>query len=68
MTVRGEGRGGRNQEEALSNLIKVGDEKGITVAFMGTDGIDGFSTAAGALVDQASNSRAISKSLIRKSI
>ncbi len=63
VTVYGKGRGGRNQEEALSGLIKLGDEKGITVAFMGTDGIDGFSPAAGAIIDWDIFARAKSKKL-----
>jgi glycerate 2-kinase len=63
VTVRGKGKGGRNQEEALSSLIKLADETGITIAFMGTDGIDGFSSAAGALIDEYSNGRTVSKKL-----
>jgi glycerate 2-kinase len=63
VTVRGKGRGGRNQEEALSSLIRLGDEKGITIAFVGTDGIDGFSSSAGAVIDESSNGRAQSKKL-----
>ncbi len=51
VTVRGMGKGGRNQEEALSALRKIGSVEGVTVAFMGTDGKDGFSDAAGAIVD-----------------
>lgn len=51
VTIRGKGRGGRNQEEALSCLLKLRNLQGITAAFMGTDGIDGFSNAAGAIID-----------------
>jgi glycerate 2-kinase len=43
------GRGGRNQEAALACAIELGS-KDVSVAFMGTDGIDGNSDAAGALV------------------
>jgi hydroxypyruvate reductase len=50
VTVRNEGMGGRNQQFALacSELI-AGDD--ITVLSAGTDGIDGNSPAAGAVVD-----------------
>ncbi len=47
------GRGGRNQEAALACAIELGQD--ITVAFMGTDGIDGNSDAAGALVSKATS-------------
>jgi glycerate-2-kinase len=49
VTVKGEGRGGRNQEFVLAGLDKVGDG---VLASMGTDGIDGNTYAAGALGDQ----------------
>lgn len=42
------GVGGRNQEAALAYLTKA--RQGAAAAFMGTDGIDGNSDAAGALV------------------
>jgi glycerate 2-kinase len=42
------GTGGRNQEAALACTIELGQD--VTVAFMGTDGIDGNSDAAGAMV------------------
>jgi glycerate 2-kinase len=63
VTVRGKGRGGRNQEEALSSLLKLADHQGIALAYMGTDGIDGFSPAAGALIDSSCYERAKSKKL-----
>lgn len=43
------GLGGRNQETALACLAKL-DRQDIAVGCMGTDGIDGNSDAAGALV------------------
>ncbi len=63
VTVHGKGKGGRNQEEALSALIKLKEKDGITVAFMGTDGVDGFSTAAGAIIDSIAYRVAESKKL-----
>lgn len=49
VTLRGKGKGGRNQEMALAALLAL--EKGWTLATVGTDGIDGNSDAAGALAD-----------------
>lgn len=51
VTVTGIGRGGRNQELALAALLEIGDTAGIQLLAAGTDGIDGSSTAAGALAD-----------------
>jgi glycerate 2-kinase len=42
------GIGGRNQEAALACAMELGQD--VTAAFIGTDGIDGNSKAAGALV------------------
>jgi len=50
VTVRGDGSGGRNQEAALAAAIRIeGTKHGF--AALGTDGIDGPTTAAGAIVD-----------------
>ncbi len=43
------GRGGRNQEAALAFALDLQDSS-VVAAFVGTDGIDGNSDAAGALV------------------
>jgi glycerate-2-kinase len=51
VTVMGNGRGGRNQEMMLSALLKLEGWKGIAVASIGTDGLDGRTPAAGAIVD-----------------
>ncbi len=52
VTVVGNGKGGRNQELALSFLREIkGDEEFIFLSG-GTDGIDGNSDAAGAVVDK----------------
>jgi glycerate 2-kinase len=52
-TVRvvGKGRGGRNQELALAFAMAIEGEPGISLLSAGTDGIDGPTDAAGALVD-----------------
>ena len=49
VTIRGDGQGGPNQEFALSAALELGS--GITLAAIDTDGIDGATEVAGALVD-----------------
>jgi hydroxypyruvate reductase len=49
--VRGTGRGGRNQEFALAALEPLSRLAPAMLASVGTDGIDGPTDAAGALVD-----------------
>ncbi|MHC1590021.1 MAG: glycerate kinase type-2 family protein [Candidatus Hecatellaceae archaeon] len=51
VTVRGKGKGGRSQELALSASKKLRELEGVALAAMGSDGIDGFTDAAGAVVD-----------------
>lgn len=63
VTVKGGGKGGRNQEEALSGLIKIDGTAGVSIAFMGTDGVDGFTHSAGALVNSLVSESARSKKL-----
>ncbi len=48
VTVRGKGRGGRNQEFALAAAIELDGEEGVAVLSAGTDGVDGPTDAAGA--------------------
>lgn len=50
VTVKGNGKGGRNQEFALS-MVEMIKGKHITFASFGTDGIDGNSPADGAIVN-----------------
>jgi glycerate 2-kinase len=56
------GVGGRNQQFALACAPKIAGEK-ITVLSAGTDGIDGNSSAAGAIVDGTTLARAKSQGL-----
>mgnify|MGYP001595285524 CR=1 FL=1 len=51
VTVRGTGKGGRNQELALAFAREIAGRKGITLLSAGTDGTDGPTEAAGAVVD-----------------
>lgn len=51
VTVEGEGKGGRNQELALSAVKKISCLENVTVASFSTDGIDGPTDAAGAVAD-----------------
>ena len=58
VTVRGEGRGGRNQELALALALEIAGEYGTVAATLGTDGVDGPTPAAGAVVDSGTVARA----------
>lgn len=57
VTVTGRGRGGRNQEAALSSSLKI-EGVNAAIACLATDGIDGPTDAAGAIVDGSTLSRA----------
>ena len=50
VTVRGEGRGGRNVEFALALAIALAGETGVSALAGDTDGIDGLEKIAGAIV------------------
>jgi hydroxypyruvate reductase len=50
VTVRGEGRGGRNQELALAAALAVEGWPHVAIAAFSTDGVDGPTPAAGACV------------------
>lgn len=51
VTVKGTGKGGRNQELALAFALKIDGQSGIALLSAGTDGGDGPTDAAGAIVD-----------------
>ena len=64
--VRGGGRGGRNQEFALGAVPAIdsaAQESIVVLASAGTDGIDGPTDAAGALVDTTTTTRATERGL-----
>ncbi len=49
--VTGDGLGGRNQELALAAAIELDGQPGIALMAYATDGVDGPTDAAGAIVD-----------------
>jgi glycerate 2-kinase len=57
VTVRGTGKGGRNQEFVLATAIAL-DGHPCTVFSAGTDGLDGPTDAAGAIADERTLARA----------
>jgi glycerate 2-kinase len=57
VTEPGDGAGGRNQELALVAAQQIAGYPGVVVFSVGTDGIDGASPAAGAIVDGGTASR-----------
>jgi glycerate 2-kinase len=63
VTIHGEGKGGRNQELALSCALAIDGWEGISLFSSGTDGTDGPTDAAGAFVDGATCGRAREKGL-----
>lgn len=63
VTVIGAGRGGRNQELALSFAISIKGLKRVVLASIGSDGVDGNSNDAGAIVDGTTIERALQKGL-----
>jgi glycerate 2-kinase len=58
VTMRGEGRGGRNQELALSAALSLRGLRDVLLASIGSDGSDGPTDAAGAFVDGQTVERA----------
>ena len=58
VTVTGNGLGGRNQELCLSAALRLRGFEGCVVASLSTDGIDGPTDAAGAIVDGDTLARA----------
>ncbi len=58
VTVRGQGRGGRNAEYLLALAIALDGLAGVTALACDTDGIDGIEDNAGAIIDPTTLSRA----------
>jgi len=59
VTIRGNGKGGRNQELALAAAVKISGLEGIVVGSFATDGIEGRTNAAGALADGSTITRSL---------
>ncbi len=53
VTLRGKGKGGRNQEFALASALGIQGLENVVILSGGTDGTDGPTDAAGALADGA---------------
>ena len=58
VTVHGSGKGGRNQELALAAALALAGWPGVTVFTLATDGNDGPTDAAGAVIDGETVARA----------
>jgi hydroxypyruvate reductase len=58
VTIRGYGKGGRNQELALAAALALDGWSGVLVMALATDGTDGPTDAAGAVVSGATMARA----------
>lgn len=58
VTLKGDGRGGRNQEFALASAMEIEGLEGVVILSGGTDGNDGPTEAAGAMVDGTTCRRA----------
>ncbi|MFA5353880.1 MAG: glycerate kinase [Thermodesulfovibrionales bacterium] len=63
VTVTGNGKGGRNTELALAFAMEIGEAEGITLLSAGTDGTDGPTDAAGAVVDKGTMQAAKARGL-----
>jgi glycerate 2-kinase len=63
VTIRGDGKGGRNQEFALASALVIDGMKNVAVLAGGTDGNDGPTDAAGAIADGRTLARARAKGL-----
>jgi hydroxypyruvate reductase len=63
VTVRGQGRGGRNAEFLLALAVTLNGEPGMHAVAGDTDGIDGTEDNAGALLDPTSIARAAARGI-----
>jgi hydroxypyruvate reductase len=67
VTLRGQGRGGRNQEFALAAVRELDAMENVTLISLATDGEDGPTDAAGAVVMDGTLCRAMDLSLAPES-
>jgi len=61
--VKGNGTGGRNQELALACAISLEGQHKVTMISIGTDGVDGPTDAAGAIIDSHTTLKARKKKI-----
>ena len=61
--VKGEGKGGRNQEFALSASLRISGRNNIVIFALGSDGTDGPTDAAGGCVDGNTRTQIESKGI-----
>ncbi len=59
VTIRGKGKGGRNQEFSLAGAMEIDGLENVVLLSAGTDGTDGPTDAAGAIADGSTVSRAV---------
>ena len=65
--ILGKGQGGRNQELVLRLLKNSQKLKKITIASMGTDGVDGNSNFAGAIIENIKIDLNVMKEFLKNS-
>lgn len=63
VTLKGNGLGGRNQQLALATALHIQNSANLLVAYIATDGNDGPTDAAGAIVDGQTISKATTAGL-----
>lgn len=63
VTVKGSGKGGRNQELCLGSMEEISKLKNAVLVSIGSDGMDGPTDAAGAIIDDKSFKKSINKKL-----
>jgi len=63
VTIKGTGKGGRNQEFVLAAALRMAEMENCVVLSAGTDGSDGPTDAAGAIADNTTLERAALKDL-----
>lgn len=63
VNVKGDGKGGRNQELALAVAISLEGQHSISMLSIGTDGIDGPTDAAGAIINSKTTLQARKKKI-----
>lgn len=68
VAVKGDGRGGRNQELVLGGALKISGNKRVSLLSIGTDGTDGSTDAAGAISDGSTITRGVAMDLSAEEI